>query len=185
MKGVVIRELLDMIERRHGIDVLDDVLAAAASGARGPYRADGTYDWREFAALVAALGEATGVPQKSLLRGFGQRLFAVFAAREPGLLAGFPTALDLLANLEERIHPAVRAQFPGAELPRWTGQRSQHSLVLHYHSPRPFGDFALGLIEGCLLHYGTPAQVRVDGQDGDIRFTISERQEETCPTSTR
>ena len=185
MKGVVITELLDMIERRHGIEVLDSVLTAASPVPDTAYRLDGTYDWREFAALVAALGSATGLAGKSLLRGFGQHLFAVFAARYPGLLAGVTSPLDLLADLEGCVYPEVLRQFPDAELPRWAGQRSRQGLVLHYTSPRPFGDFALGLIEGCLLHYGTPAQIRVDGEGGDIRFTISLRQEERCPTSTR
>ena len=180
MKGVVFTELLDWIERRHGVLVLDEVLLDAELGHGGAYTSAGSYDWREFAAIVRVAAARTDTAVPELLRAFGRDLFGVFARRFPGLLGAAPTAFDVLLGVEECIHREVRKLHPENELPLFHAERTPTGLVLEYSSSRPFADLALGLLEGCLAHFDTEADVQVSGDERRRRFCITQKEEGAC-----
>jgi hypothetical protein len=183
MKGIVFTAFLDLVEQRHGIEVLDAIVEAAAPANGGAYTAVGTYDWRELAALVTALGDELSVPAASLLRGYGQSLFAVFVQRFPQFFVDVASPLDFLERVESYIHPEVQKLYPDAQLPRFDAARAPGRLELHYRSPRPLADFAQGLIEGCLTHFGAAATVGVTGAGCEARFVIQLREAPTCSTT--
>lgn len=184
MKGVVFTEFLELVERRHGLPLLDEVLRAAAPANGGAYTSVGTYDWREFGALAAALGDRLGTTAAAVLRDYGRHLFAVFAGRFPGFFAGCTSALDFLASVETYIHPEVRKLYPEAELPHFAVRRTAHTLELSYTSPRGLGDFACGLVEGCLAHFGAGATLSAEGVGGHWTFLVQEQEAALCPTAT-
>jgi hypothetical protein len=119
-----------------------------------------------------------------VLRDYGRHLFTVFAARFPEFFAGCTSAMEFLASVDSYIHPEVRKLYPEAELPHFTARRVGSTLELQYASPRALGDFALGLVEGCLAHFGTDAVVTADGTCGRWLFRIREQEAAPCPSAT-
>lgn len=182
MKGVVFTEFLDFVEARCGLEVLDEVLLAAAPANAGAYTAVGTYDWREFAGLVAACAARSGGDPETLLREYGQHLFGALAASHPDFLVGCTGAADFLERVDDCVHPEVRKLHPDAELPSFSTLSTPAGLVLHYRSPRPFAALARGLIEGCLAHFGG-GEVHGEGGAGDCTFFVEVRREAPCPSA--
>jgi hypothetical protein len=74
----------------------------------------------------------------------------------------------MLKTIDNHIHVEVRKLYPDAELPVFEYQQpDEDHLILTYNSPRGFADFALGLIEGCIQHFGDTVEIeRKDLSDG-------------------
>ena len=153
MKGIVFTEFLEMVEDVFSPEIADAIIDAA--GVDGAYTAVGTYEACELARLVKGLSDAADVPVPDLLKAFGRHLFTRFVAGYPELFAGIDDAVPLLEQVHDHIHVEVRKLYPDAELPVF---RSSHDdargFCLDYESDRPFADFAHGLIEGCVDHFG-------------------------------
>lgn len=179
MQGVVFTEFLDHVEAAHGLEVLDEVLLAAAPANGGAYTAIGSYHWREFAALVVALSARLGCSADAVLRAFGLHLFPVLMRQFPVVPVDCGEALESLARLADVLHPAPREPHPVAEPPALSSLTTATGVVLHYRSPWPFGALALGLVEGCLAHFGA-GSVLADGVGGRWTFTIELPQEAAC-----
>ena len=183
MKGIVFAEFLDMVERHHGLEVVDAMLQAAAPASGGAYTAVGTYDWRELAQLAEALVGLRGGSVAEVLRDYGHNLFAVFAQRFPAFFQGVSSPLLFLAGVETLIHPEVLKLYPDAELPHFEVQLEANSLTLRYRSERPLGHFAQGLIEACLRHFGDTHELAADGAAGNWTFLVREREEVPCQSA--
>jgi hypothetical protein len=177
MKGVVFTEFVDWAESVHGLEVVDAVLARASTTPEGAYTAASSYDWREFVGLVQALAMEVGVPVGELLRAYGQHLFGVLVASYPGFTEGVDGSLALLERVESIIHPEVRKLYPDAELPRFSTERTPDGLRMTYTSPRPFRDFARGLIEGCITWFADGGEITCSGAEQACEFTVSMPQE--------
>ena len=160
MKGVVFRELLDMVDDRFGADVTERVLDACVLPSGGAYTAVGTYDHSEILVLVGALAKETGAEGRDLVRAFGKHLFHRLAQAHPSTVEGHKDALSLVSTIQNHIHVAVRKLYPDAELPEigWTAV-SENEIELTYHSTRPFADLCQGLIEGSIEHFGVPTEL--------------------------
>lgn len=174
MKGVLFTELLDMIERDHGLQVLDRVIERARLPNDGAFTAIGSYDWRDLFQLLAQLSTEIGVPVGELERALGRQIFAVFARQYPQLFQGVGNAFDFLASVEDVIHPQMRRLYPDAQLPRFLCARLPGVVELRYFSPRPLVEFAMGMIEGCLEHFGSRARVEYDLLKEGALFVIDE-----------
>lgn len=160
MKGVVFTELLEMVESRFGMDVVDAVLDDAELPSGGSYTAVGTYDHQEVFLIVETLSRRLGVPVPDLLQAYGEHLFGRFAVMYPHFFRGVVGTFDFLSTIECHIHVEVRKLYPDAELPHFQAERDgDRALVLVYSSARPLGDFARGLIYGCIAHYREPIEV--------------------------
>lgn len=183
MKGIVFTEFLDMVELHHGLEVLDAVLQAAAPANGGAYTAVGTYDWRELVALVDALVAHRGGSPAEVLRAYGRHLFPILAARFPAFLRAHDSAVDLLASVETIIHPEVQKLHPDAELPHFATTPTTTGLALEYASERPLGEFARGMIEGCLAHFGGGGELEAHGAGGRWSFRITAQEAAPCPTA--
>lgn len=175
MKGIVFTEFLEMVEDAHGLDVVDRLLEAA--GVDGAYTSVGTYDHAELIGLVTALAGETGADPSELVRTFGRHLFDRFVEGYPQFFDGVPNAIEFLARIEDYIHVEVRKLYADAELPTFDHTRMDDgAMELLYRSPRPFGDFAQGLIEGCVRHFGEEFEiVRQDesaGEETRVRFRL-------------
>lgn len=182
MKGVLFTELLDWIEQRHGVVVLDEILLEAGLPHGGAYTSAGTYDWTEFAAILASACRHTGLPASEVARAYGMHLFSVFATEHGDLVARADDALSCLAMVESFIHPEVAKLYAVADLPRFLVVSSPDRITMQYESPRPTADLARGLIEGCLAHFGTSASIEQSSDGRRHRFVV-ERVEAPCPTT--
>jgi hypothetical protein len=173
MKGVVFTEFADMVEGRFGMVMADAVMAKSASD--GVYTSVGDYDYAELIAMVAELSRLSQVPIEELVEAFGHYLFGRFVAGYPEMFVGVDGALDLLEQVEDKIHVEVLKFYPTAALPRFDIQRDGSVLHMRYSSPRCLGDLARGLIRGCLEHYETPGTVTAEPEQEDgsvVRFTV-------------
>ena len=183
MKGVVFSELVDWIEQRYGVEIVDEVLLDAELPHGGAYTTAGTYDWREVHAIVTALAERIDSTVDDVLRSYGRHLFPVFAARFAGIVGSATNPFDLLAGIGAHIEDEVVKLYADSELPRFRIERTSTCLVLDYESQRPFASLAHGMIEGCFLHFGADADVKMSGGDNRRRFEIHGATEATCPAT--
>lgn len=170
MKGIVFVELLKMAEDLLGEDRVDAAIAAAALPSGGAYTSVGNYPCAELTALVQGFSASSGVDQAELQRVFGHWMMKVFAAHYPDFFRTNPDALSMLQSIESEIHVEVQKLYPESELPRFDARRTAPDrLELDYSSPRPLAPFCHGLIEGCLAHYGTTADIQAkDRSDADL-----------------
>lgn len=180
MKGVVFSELVDWIEQRYGVEVVDEVLLDAELPHGGAYTTAGTYDWREVHAIATALAARIGGTADDVLRSYGRHLFPVFAERFAGIIGRATNPLDFLAGVGTHIEDEVVKLYTDSELPCFRVQRLPDGLVLDYESARPFAGLAHGLIEGCFLHFGADADIACSGGDCHRRFEITVAPEAAC-----
>src|SRR5260221_7177359 len=142
MKGVVFVELIEMLEQRFSLELVDRVIETSDLPSRGAYTAVGTYDHREMVTLVSRLSDETGIPVAHLVRAFGEHLFKRFTEVYPAMFEGHRTAFEFLVAIESNIHVEVRKLYPDAQLPSFEYETDQPGqLVMIYRSARPFGDF--------------------------------------------
>jgi hypothetical protein len=176
MLGMVFTELMEMVETTFSFDVADEVLRKA--GARGSYTSVASYPDEELIALVRALSEVTGTPEGELLRAYGRYLLRRFHRSFPAFFEGHDGAFGFLAGLETRVHTEVRKLYDSARTPYFVlHPEAEGARVLEYSSPRGLWQFAHGLLEATLEHFGHPVTtVEIDDLSGGagthVRFLI-------------
>lgn len=177
MMGMVFTELLEMVETRYSLDMVDAVLQTA--GASGVYTSVGYYDDAELVALVGALAAHTGTSIPTLLFAFGEHVFGRFLALYPSFFSGTADAPDFLQGLETRVHTEVRKLYENAHPPLFLWEPlGPGRFALEYRSQRSLGAFAHGLLTACLAHYGhqhvvADQQDLSGGQGTIVRFTVT------------
>lgn len=160
MKGIVFTELLEMIEDQYGYELVDTLLSQSDLPSGGTYTAIGTYDHSEMVTLLGNLSQYTTTPVPDLLRAYGRYMFGSFTRNYYPFIERSSSAFSLLNSIHHYIHVEVRKLYPDAELPHFTvEQPADNQLSMHYESERKLSDFAYGLIEGCLAHYGEQATI--------------------------
>jgi Haem-NO-binding len=175
MKGMVFTQFLEMVEQRYSMDMVDTIIENSRVASGGVYTAVGTYPHEEMVALVGALSAETGITVPDLLMTYGEQLFSVLVKAFPHFLEGKANAFDFLSVLDNYIHVEVRKLYPDAELPRFVIDRpDDHHLCMTYISTRHMKDLAVGLLTGCLKHFGE--NVVIDQhhlENGDTRFVLT------------
>jgi len=161
MKGIVFTELLEMVEDQYGYALVDTILDQSNLPSGGIYTAIGTYDHGEMVTLLHSLSQHTTTPVPELLRAYGRYMFGSFTRNYYQFIERSTSAFSLLNSIQHYIHVEVRKLYPDAELPHFAmEQPSENHLKMYYQSERKLSDFAYGLIEGCLAHYGETATIR-------------------------
>jgi len=176
MKGIVFTEYLEFVENQFGYETVDQLLNEVNLPSGGNYTAIGSYDFSEMAQLLMKTSHLSQLPPDKLLYRFGRHVMPVFQKGYPVFFQGQTDAFDFLETLEDKIHPQVLVLYPDAELPRFDIQRNKDVLIMDYKSSRAMGDFALGLIHGCLEIFGEKATVTQEKlvEDGSyVRFIIT------------
>lgn len=160
VKGMVFVELLEMAESILGEAAVDEVLAKADLPSGGAYTAVGNYACSELMALVKAFSDHSGAGVDTLQRAFGRWMHDRFVKSYPGFFRDKPDALAMFEAIEGEVHVEVRKLYPDVELPTFDTERpAPGELRMTYSSPRPLADFCHGLVEACVDHYGTPADI--------------------------
>jgi hypothetical protein len=146
-------ELLDMVEARYSLDLVDDVLAKA--NVSGSYTSVGYYEDVELNRIVVALSEESNIPVPQLLHLFGTHLFQRFVVLYPMFFSPHGSAPSFLLGLETHVHTEVRKLYANAHPPFFTFRSDDvGGYSLTYQSSRGLWQFAQGLLEACLEHYG-------------------------------
>ncbi|MBC7568552.1 MAG: heme NO-binding domain-containing protein [Spirosoma sp.] len=171
MKGIVFTELLEMVEEKYGYEFVDQLLSESDLPSGGIYTAIGTYGHAEIMTLLRHLSQSTNTPVPDLMQTYGRYMFRAFTRSYYPLIEHSTTAFSLLKSIHHYIHVEVRKLYPDAELPHFTvEQPTENHLWMRYESERKMADFAHGLIEGCLAHYGETATIEKTNvtEDGTV-----------------
>jgi len=177
MKGIVFSEFIEMVESKFSPEMADEIIMAANLPSAGMYTTVGTYDHREMLDLVAKLSEKTNIRTGDLICAFGAHLFGRFNELYPAFFDGVNDTFEFLSQIEEHVHMEVRKLYPDAELPMFeTVRLDADTLVMTYRSRRPFADLAMGLMQGCALHFEEDIAIDQDDMSEEdrthVRFTL-------------
>ena len=164
MKGVVFTELMDLVEKEFGYEVVDQMIIDANLDNDGAFTAIGTYDHSDLVQMVVSLSQQTGIEFPVLVKLFGKHLFGVFAKKHIDKIAGMNSAFSVIENVENFIHVEVRKIYPDAQLPNFEYEYENDStLIVKYRSERPFADLCEGLIEACIANFNDEIELeRID-----------------------
>ncbi len=180
MKGIVFREFMQMVEDQFSLETADTIIEASDLPSGGSYTSVGTYPHEEMIELVQQLSRLSGKPVPALLRHFGHHLFQRFTIIHPQYVTTHASVFELLSMLDSHVHVEVRKLYRDAELPSFEHERiADDQMVFIYRSRRALADFAHGLIEGCIAHFGEP--MSIDRTD----MPVSDGGAHTCFTLTR
>lgn len=176
MRGIIFTEYLEFLEKKFDYDLVDQVLSKAQLPSGGIYTSVGAYDFSEMVELLTKTCEITEAQPGEILQDYGKHVLAVFYKGYPSFFDEAENAFDFLMTIDDKIHPQVLKLYPDAELPKFDAEVSGNTMIMVYNSSRSMGDFALGLIEGCLEHFGEVASVKkekLDEAGSKVRFTIT------------
>lgn len=177
MKGVVFTGLLEMVEKRFGYVIANNMIVKSKLPSEGVYTAVGTYDYKEMHSLVKQLSEETGLSGNDLFEAFGNYYFEKLAAKASHLFSVTDGLFVFLSQLESYIHPEVLKLYPDAQLPTFiTLEHTEKRFQMQYQSQRKMEYFALGLIKGAVDYFGETATVVLDeNEKKEIVFTITKQ----------
>jgi predicted hydrocarbon binding protein len=154
MHGTMFVHLRRYVEERYGAGVWPELLSSAGLGPR-VYLPIRSYPDEELAAIVRAASTATHLETPALLESFGEYVAPHLIAMYRHLLKPTWRTLDVLLNVEETAHRAVRIEQPGASPPYLDAKRAgEHEVLVHYTSARRLCHVAKGIIGGLARHFG-------------------------------
>jgi hypothetical protein len=175
MMGMIYTELVDMMEERFSLDLVDRVLARARLA--GAWTAGGAYADEELFALVGALSEETGIAVGDLLHEYGTHLFGTFVRGHGRFFEGHSDAFSFLRVLETTVHAEVRRLWPVAVPPLFTpADLPDGTFTLRYQSERGMARLAKSLLESSIAHFGPRLEILEEDRSGgagkDVLFHL-------------
>lgn len=179
MHGIVLKGLKDFVVENYDEDTWRTLQDEAGVGYK-LYVPVSDYPDEEVMALVETAVELTDIDPPDLLEAFGQYLVPPLLQTYGVHVDGEWTPLELLANVEEYIHEALRAKNISEFTPPAlaAARVDEDTVVLRYGSDRQLCDLAEGIVYGVADHYGTEFDVeeRRCMHDGDdfCEFRIRE-----------
>ena len=177
MKGIIFRELLELVEERFGLETVDHIIESSDLPSGGAYTAVGTYDFAEMLQLLTHLSAKTGIDVGTLQRVFAEHFFQVIKRDYSSFLQMYSDPLEMLSSIENHIHVEVQKIYPEAQLPTFDiKEKSASKLVMVYNSSRAMYSFGLGLMEQTFKHFDQQAEIDMEllKDDGtEVKFVIS------------
>lgn len=175
MHGIVLKGLKDFVVSEYDREAWQAIQQEAGVG-RTVYVPLTEYEDADVLALVGAASELTGTDVPTLLDEFGRFLVPPLVETYGVHVDEDWTGLELLANVEEYIHTALRAKQLSSFTPpnlhaEWEGS---DQVRITYGSDRELCALAKGLIRGVGAHYGEPLVLEEPScmLDGDERCEI-------------
>ena len=173
MKGIVFTELCEMVEKKFGIEVLNNIVENAQLSTDGVYSAVGTYDASDLFKMVAHLSSQTGVKPQDLIHAYGRYFFKTLFDNYP-VFFEHSNSFDFLKTIDSHIHVEVKKLYPDAELPSFSYEERENTLELKYSSERRLHMFALGLIEKTIEYYDEKIDIELlDSQNNTKVFRLT------------
>lgn len=160
MHGIVLKGLKDFVVENYGTDGWKQVQEEAGVGGR-IYVPVTEYPDEEAVALVAAACKVTGQKPPEVMQAFGAYLVGPLVSTYGVHVDGEWSSMELLANVEEYIHEALREkQLSNFTPPAVTAERiGEDRVVIHYESDRQLCPLVRGILDGIAAHYGETFEV--------------------------
>ena len=175
MHGIVLKGLKDFVVSEYDRETWQAIQHEAGVGGK-VYVPLTEYDDADVLNLVGAAAEMTGKNVPTLLDEFGQFLVPPLVETYGVHVEAEWTGLELLANVEEYIHTALRSKQLSTYTPpnlesEWNGT---DQVRITYGSERELCALAKGLIRGVGEYYGEPLTVQEPScmLDGDEQCEI-------------
>lgn len=179
MKGIVFTELLELVEEKFGIEMVDRIISNSDLKSKGIYTSVGTYSFSEMLQLLNQLSKNTNISIDNLLLVYAEHFFGVLQKNYPELLAAYKDPIEMISSIENHIHVEVKKIYPDAELPTFEVlKKTSNSLVMIYKSSRAMHHFGLGLMNKTFEHFNTDAKIELEKikEDGtEVRFIINKK----------
>jgi len=179
MKGIVFTEFFEMVEQEFGYSMVDDMIENTDLDSKGIYTSIGTYEHSEMVDLLGYLHKKSNIPIPDLLNAFGKYLFNTFIKNYPSFFSVVDNSFDFLESIEDHIHVEVRKLYPDAQLPSFETERiDENILKMKYISERSMSDFALGLMQKTIEHYGETIAIErenIDEKGKQVLFTLTKK----------
>ena len=177
MKGIVFTEFLELVEKKFGFDMADDIIDECELESEGSYTQVGVYDYKELLQLVTVLSEKTKLSVNDLVNAFGEHLIGQFVEKFPTYFKEVDNSFDFLDTVENKIHVEVKKLYPDAELPTFTTNSFEpNKMEITYQSERPFSALAYGMMMGCADYYSEKITISMDeqstGEFTRVKFTL-------------
>lgn len=176
MKGIVFTEFLDMVEKKFGYEVVDQIIQDSNLDSKGVYTAIGTYPHSEVVQLLMNLSNKVEVDPAVLLKEFGKYLFDTFLASYPQFFSAVDNAFAFLHSIDKHIHVEVLKLYPDATLPKFESEETEDgTMIMTYKSERKMAALAEGLIVKSIEHYKENCSINTENLNDDgseVRFTI-------------
>jgi hypothetical protein len=151
MKGIVFTELIDMIEQRHGLEVIDNLLSNDKLESKGVFTSVGTYKHTDLLMIADDYAKLLNTSTEDVIKEYGRHLFGRFNELLPQLFEGLNNSFAFLEKVHDFIHVEVKKVYPDASLPSLkTSKKDDNTLIVEYQSHCPLAYFAEGLILGCI-----------------------------------
>ncbi|WP_438727080.1 heme NO-binding domain-containing protein [Parasphingorhabdus sp. DH2-15] len=175
MKGVVFTELVRFMEEAQSADFAEAVLEGAALPNDGAFTSVGNYPSEYALQMVGEASLQSGIDAAELCRLFGKQLYGRFFILYPHIMEAYRNAEDLLSHVGSHIHAEVCTLYPDANPPKVESRKNGDDMEVRYTSHRPMAAIALGLVQGCMAHFGDERSLSWDfGEDSkSATFTIN------------
>ncbi len=178
MKGIVITEFLELVEKKYGIAMVDTIIMNSSLNSKGVYTAIGTYSFSEMQQLLNQLHLNTGMSIDNLLLIYAEHFFEVLKVNYPTLLSTYKNPIEMLSSIENHIHIEVKKIYPDAELPTFeVVKKTDKSLIMIYRSSRAMHHFGLGLMKKTFEYFNSEAEIilkKLNDKGTIVRFNINE-----------
>jgi hypothetical protein len=153
MHGIIFTSLKKYATTRLGADAWPTLLREAGLSGR-IYLPIQAYEDKEILTLVSTASRITGKPTQALLEDFGEFLVPDLVSIYRSMIRPEWRTLDLLDNVENTIHKAVRLRDKTATPPTLVVSRpGPNEVVVVYSSPRRMCGVAKGIVRGLASHY--------------------------------
>ena len=101
MKGLLLTELMEWIEREHGLAMVDQAILNCHPPTDGAFTVHIPFDHRILFGLLTALADGTGRPARAVQREFGRYLVNRIVSRDATPIRGYKTTLEALASAQD------------------------------------------------------------------------------------
>ncbi len=179
MKGVLFNVVEEVVTAAWSPEMWDEALDHA--GASGSYTSLGNYPAGELVGIIGAVSALSGLSVPEVVVAAGRAGYGRLVVRAPDLVGQFGSWQDLLAHLDDVIHPEVLKVYPDASVPKFrVVERDASSLLLDYESALRLCRLAEGLVLGAGDWYGTALSVTHESCVLDGGAACHLRIRETC-----
>lgn len=165
-------ELFELIKKKFGENLLDDVIDDSKLANDGAYTAIGSYEFDELVRILVSLSKHTNIQIPDLLELYGEYLFDKLIK----ILPQFNTStdiLDFIEKVETHIHVEVRKLYPTAELPSFDIiYKDDSTLEFFYVSSRKLHYLAKGLLLGASKYFNEPISIDMNEDNERVLFKI-------------
>jgi hypothetical protein len=176
MKGIVFTELLQHVESKFGLEMVDKIVKESKLEYKGLYSVNKAYNFSKMLQLLNSLSANTNISIDDLLLVYSEHFFSVLKKSHNNIFSSYTCPIEMLSSIGNHIYLDVKRDYPTAEVPSFIiEEKTKNSIVMVYKSSRAMYSFGLGLMYKTFENYNTTATIKFEKirDDGtEVKFFI-------------